>query len=318
MAHQLETLENGETAMFSGRNKTPWHGLGTVISGLATAEEALKLAHLDWTVEKVPTYIKDSTGKFTAIDDAFATTRSSDGKILGRVGSDYKVCNNADAFSFLDSLIDSGEAVFDTAGSMYGGRRVFVTAMLPETVKIAGYDEHEVYLLASSSHDGSSAITVAATAIRVVCANTEAMALRSAKQTWTIRHTQSLEGKLQEARETLQLVNTYTDAFSAEVEKLLNVQVTDDKFKQILLDNMYYQKNATEKNIAGVLANRNESATITAAERSTAWGAYNALTEWVQHGRAYRTGEARMRATVGGWAQSLSSKVARDLVKVGS
>ena len=75
--------------------KTPaWHGLGTVVTSAPTVAEALHLAGLDWTVDKVPLYLADGT----IVEDAFANQRSIDNKILGVVGSVYSVVQPIEAF----------------------------------------------------------------------------------------------------------------------------------------------------------------------------------------------------------------------------
>jgi phage/plasmid-like protein (TIGR03299 family) len=163
MSHELEILEDGTASMFSGENLTPWHGLGTVVEGVVTAEEALKLAHLDWSVEKQPIYL----GSGTVIPDRHAIVRDRDQKPLGVVGSDYVTFQNVEAFSFFDTVTDKGgEAHYTAAGSLFGGKRIFLTAKVGDTITVAGDDDHDLYLLLTTSHDGSRAFTAATTMIR--------------------------------------------------------------------------------------------------------------------------------------------------------
>jgi phage/plasmid-like protein (TIGR03299 family) len=320
MPHELEILEDGSAAFVSGRGKTAWHGLGEVVEGLMTSQEALERAQINWLVTKEPAYqaIKREGGgpRYVQVQDKFFVTRDTDNKVLGAVGSDYTVCQNWEAFAFLDTLIDSGEAVFDTAGAMFGGKRVFVSALLPETVEVAGGDKHEMYMLFSNSHDGSKAVNVVATPIRTVCRNTQIMAIGSAKQSWSVRHTTTLEGRLQEAREALQLTHKYADAFSAEVEKLLQVEVDADKFRAILEASFPEQKAQKAKNVEAVLANWETSETIADDQRNTGWGAYNATTEWLSWGKQYRTEEARVKSVLGGWGTGITNKVTNRLLEL--
>lgn len=322
MAHELEIMENGEAAYFGGRGKTAWHGLGTTIEGLATAEEALKLAGLDWEVTKEPVYqaIKRDGGgpRYQKIDGKYATTRSSDGKVLGIVGGDYTICNNAPAFAFMDNMIDSGEAIFDTAGAMFGGKRVFISALLPATVNVAGMsaEEHEIYMLFSNSHDGSTAITLDITLVRVVCRNTQRMAQASAKASWKLRHTTTLEGRLAEAQQALQVTHNFVDAFQLEAQKMLEVELNEEQFKGILEASFPEQKLQKAKNIDAVLANWLTSETLDDSIRETGWGAYNALTEWMSWGKEYRSDEARVKCVIGGWGDSIVNRATGKILEL--
>lgn len=317
MAHELEILKNGEAAMFAVSRHTVWHGLGQRVDEALTAEQAIKEAHLDWGVEKEPVYLKRGDD-FAIMDGKFSVTRIQDQKSLGFVGADYMPFQNHEAFDFFDTLVDSGEAKYETAGALYGGRRIWLTAKLPETMLVAGGDEADMYLYLETSHDGSKATTVGISPTLIVCQNTLNMAMARAKQSFSIRHTESAKGKVQEAREALQLTFKFADAFKLEADELCSIKTTNEIFAEILKANMVWQPKATPRNIDAILANRNESQTIRDETRFTAWGAVQALTEWSQHKRGFRTDESKMRANVGGWAQGLATKVTKELLTTGS
>ena len=139
--------------MFSAR-EVPWHGIGTVVPDALTAEEAIRESGLDWEVTKEPFFVKDSSGEYHLAPRFYATVRSTDGRILGSVKEDYTVFQNRDAFSFADNLVDSGEAKYETAGSLFHGAWVWLTMKMPKQVLIAGDDPVDMYLLLNSSHDG--------------------------------------------------------------------------------------------------------------------------------------------------------------------
>ena len=61
MAHELETNEKGEARMFYA-GQTPWHGLGTKVEREVTSAAAMKLAGLDWMVEKNPVFDRRQSG----------------------------------------------------------------------------------------------------------------------------------------------------------------------------------------------------------------------------------------------------------------
>lgn len=308
MAHQLEIVD-GKAKMFSGEGILPWHGLGTVVDGLATAAEALEYAGLDWLVEKQPIYFGEDKRIFSG---RHATVRVTDQKPLGVVSDAYHVFQNVEAFDFFDAVTDNGtgEAKYTAAGSLMGGSRVFLTAKVGDAFMVGGDDAHDLYLLITNSHDGTQAFTAAVTTIRAVCYNTVTLGLRSAKTKWTIRHKGSLEGKVAEAREALKMTFKYGDAFEQEVEKLLSFEVTKDKFKEIVEDIIPASKFQHDKDVAGLMnVFENEPTVNDTSAKGTGWGAFNAITYWADWERRYQTPDSRFQSIANaGFAEKLRSK----------
>jgi phage/plasmid-like protein (TIGR03299 family) len=165
-------------SMFSVR-ETPWHGLGVVLDQPpATIAEAIDLSGLDWRVEKEPIAVDRgdaAASDFTIprceeIPGYYATVRQDTRQVLGIVGPRYTVLQNSSAFEFVDQLLGSS-LHFETAGSLHGGRRVWVLATLPDHIEVGG-DAVRPLVLLSNSHDGSTGIVAATTPVRVCCANT--------------------------------------------------------------------------------------------------------------------------------------------------
>lgn len=146
--------------------ETPWHGLGTKVQEAPTSKDALILAGLDWSVVQEPVY----TGQNELVQGYKANVRDSDRKVLGVVTDRYKIVQNGEAFSFTDTLLGEGVR-YETAGSLQGGKSVWLLAHLPHEYIISG-ERISPYLLFSNTHDGSGAVKVAITPIRVVCCNT--------------------------------------------------------------------------------------------------------------------------------------------------
>ena len=184
---------NVET-MFYVREK-PWHGLGTEIKEAPASADALIVAGLDWTVEQRNVYSEDGS----QIPGYKVNTRSTDQATLGIVSDRYKVVQNVDAFQFTDDLLGDG-VTYETAGSLQGGRKVWMLARMPQRYIISG-DEIAPYLVVMNSHDGSSGIKVAMTPIRVVCQNTLNLALNTAKRIWAAKHTENVMNRVYEARD---------------------------------------------------------------------------------------------------------------------
>ena len=201
--------------------KAPWHGLGVKVSEAPDSKEALIKAGLDWKVLQESIYTQGNE----LITGYKANVRDSDRSVLGVVTDRYKIVQNSEAFAFTDELLGEGVR-YETAGSLQGGRKVWLLAHLPHEYIITG-ERISPYLLFSNTHDGSGAIKVAVTPIRVVCQNTLNLALQKAKRSWSMIHTGDIKGKMQEAKDTLFPAETYMDELGKEFEALRMKKLTD-------------------------------------------------------------------------------------------
>ena len=218
-------------SMFYTREK-PWHGLGTFVQEAPTSKAALKLAGLDWRVIQKQVVTSDGI----LIPGFKANVRDTDNRVLGVVTDRYKVVQNEDAFAFTDTLLGEG-ITYETAGSLQNGRRTWVLAKLPHRYIISG-DEVTPYLVFMNSHDGSGAMKAAMTPIRVVCSNTLNLALSTAKRSWSTNHVGDIQGKMEDARDTL----LYADQYMAELGKAidrLNRQKLSDRQVLEYLDALF-------------------------------------------------------------------------------
>ena len=216
---------NVET-MFSVREK-PWHGLGTIVAEAPSSREALRLAGLDWEVEQQAIFTKSGV-----VEGFKANVRSTDKKALGVVSDRYKIIQNKDAFAFTDKLLGAGVR-YETAGSLQGGKKIWLLATLPKEYIIAG-ERISPYLVFSNTHDGSGAVRVAITPIRVVCNNTLNLALNTATRSFSMVHTGDIRGKVNEAKQTLFMADQYMENLGREFERLRKVKVTDQQIKEYI------------------------------------------------------------------------------------
>ena len=231
-------------SMFYTREK-PWHGLGVRVEEAPTSTDALRLAGLDWEVAQEPIFTEGGD----AIDGYKVNVRDSDRKVLGVVSDRYKIIQNREAFAFTDTLLGSGVR-YETAGSLQEGKRVWLLARLPREYIIAG-ERISPYLVFSNSHDGSGAVRVALTPIRVVCNNTLNLALDTARRSWSMIHTGDINGKMQEAKDTLFMAETYMDSLGEAFERLRRQKVTESQLKEYVEQLLPLEKDATpmqEKN----------------------------------------------------------------------
>ena len=235
MAANIET-------MFYVR-ETPWHGLGTRVITAPTSKDALGLAGLDWQVVQEPIYTKTEE----LIEGYKANVRDSDRRVLGVVTDRYKVIQNEEAFAFTDALLGEGVR-YETAGSLQGGKRVWLLAHMPHEYIISG-ERISPYLVFSNTHDGSGAIKVALTPIRVVCNNTLNLALSTAKRSWSMIHTGDIKGKMEEAKNTLFMAEKYMDALGKEFDTLRMIPMSDDKVMEYIDELLPVDESATPQQI---------------------------------------------------------------------
>ena len=332
MAHDLET-QNGKVS-FASYREPPWHGLGTVFTEEKTTSEMLAAASLNnWDVRLLDMAIPTSLTSDKEYQYVVRTnpTENSQTDVLGIVGERYHVLQNEDLFSFGDNILDGGGR-WETAGSIRGGRVVFgALALERETILDPSgvADKVKTYLLINTSHDGSIAIQASITPVRVVCANTLNLALggvsrkknKGIKQSFKIRHTQTANGKVQIARETLGLANAYMDEFDVMAKAMIEKEVNAIDFNNIILA-AYPKPESDLKGSNKKWENKiNTINDIYTGEYNgmiagNAWGAFNALTERLDWYRSARSGNNEsILAAASGFDPSINAEKNR-LLKV--
>lgn len=285
MAHCIEMNDS----MFSVR-QVPWHFASTsdrckIIQEAPNSKEALIAAGLDWTVEQTPVFMDDGT----EIKNYKANVRSDDKTVLGIVTNRYKIVQNADAFSFTDALVgetEDGVVRYETAGSLNGGKRVWLLAKMP-TKKVLD-DEVEPYMVFSNSHDGTGAIKICMSPIRVVCANTLNLALNTAQRSWSTKHIGNLDEKLAEARHCLGMANMYMDALNEEADRLANIKLDYEQINEILNQMFPVTESDSDRKKANIQKVKDNYSICyfmpdIAKFKGTAWAAVNAMSDMIGH-----------------------------------
>jgi phage/plasmid-like protein (TIGR03299 family) len=267
--------------MFSGRGIVPWHGIGVSLEGALGSEDAIKAAKLEWTVKQTPVFAANNWAQ--AIPGYVANVRSDTNEVLGIVSDRYQVAQNRDVFAFADELIGSNEAkcAYETAGSLFNGRRVFMLVNMPQG-RIAG-DDYQPYLCLSNAHDGSSALQIFLTGIRVVCNNTLQAALSSAKRKISIRHLSCMEDRKHEAVRAMGAASKYftdLEAFAsmlagkkANLAKVLN---TLYPVSQAMSERQKKANDEVKDLIKRILRDKDDLQNF----KGTAWGVYNAIADY--------------------------------------
>jgi phage/plasmid-like protein (TIGR03299 family) len=324
MAHNLETV-NGEVA-FALRGAPAWHNLANRI--FTQDEEVTTQLMLDeaklsgWNVRLSPLtdHISES---WNDVSDAHLVLRTNpfnqETDVLATVGKRYKPVQNEELFAFADAIHDADpNCRWESAGSLKKGKVVFGTVEVPRTMVLdpqGANDETKLYLIVWTSHDGSVAVQAAVTPVRVVCQNTLNLAMRNAKQSFKIRHTQTAEGKIQIARETLGLTLGYFDEFEKEAQSLFAQSITDAEFSK-LIQTIYPkpEKDASKaaltrwENKVVLLDDLYHNSPTNANIKGTKWGAFNALTERLDYYRSGRGNSETLMAGASGFDPLLTAE----------
>ena len=242
MAHSIN-FTKGRASFFSVKEKA-WHRLGKVLDNPPTSEEAIKEAGLDFEVEKKPNYIKVDE-KLIKIHNSFSTIRTDTNIPLGKnLTNKYQVVQNNKAFKVFDDIVGSKQAIFETAGALGDGGTIFITAKLPDYIKLPnGDDIVEKYLLLSNSHDGSSALTIMLTPIRVVCNNTLTSALSGQnKYKISLQHNSQINSRINDATSLLGLINTSYTNLEEKLNFMSKIPMGDNLTKKIVAKLLLQEK----------------------------------------------------------------------------
>jgi phage/plasmid-like protein (TIGR03299 family) len=253
-----------------------------------TAAEALTKGGLDWTVEMQPAKVTFN-GKTSIIPGKFVPVRTSDGRPLGVVGNSYRPVQNVSALNFMDSYIGKGSAEYVTVGNIGDGKLIWMLAKVPGD---GGVDPVERYMLMSTSHNGVSPIMVAALDFRIWCANQIQAAIRNAKNKFVIRHTTNVELRMADARKAFDGSMKYFGEMDTIFNRMKEIKFTEPQLLKLVekvfsapnADKSKRQENRIETIQEKVIElSRTGLGTNLPGVKGTAWGGYNAVTEYLNH-----------------------------------
>ncbi|MFC0513100.1 DUF932 domain-containing protein [Mucilaginibacter angelicae] len=329
MAHNLNfNQKNNDYSFFSVKERA-WHGLGKIVERYPTSAEAIRYAGLDYLVEKRPLFTYDTDNHYGDTDpiipeirvpNYFATVRTDTEDVLGVVGKDYEIVQNVNAFEFFDAIVDGGDGIlYETAGALGQGERIFITAKLPDYIRVGKDDLIEQYLFLTTSHNGFGSITAAFTPVRVVCNNTLNAALSSHSNAVKIRHTSSANDRIKQAHTLMGI----SSSISSELNGLLNywaqVRITDAELKKLIQIAMAPNKEVLQNLQAGEQSELSASYTNIVDKvceyalssptqqmgttAGTVFGAYNSVTGYFQNVRNYKNEEAKFKSIIEGTAK---------------
>lgn len=214
MSHEVETM--------AWANEVPWHGLGNRVDSSISIDDMLVAAGLNWTVDPHDTFT-EINGKRIQLPRK-AMVRSSDGKIMTVTGDNWKPFQNKDALEFFREYCNAGSATLETAGSLRGGHIVWGLASVNKAFKLNGRDEVKGYILLTTSHLLGTANTVRATSVRVVCANTLAMAERGSPH---YKQSHSREFDVAKAKEMVAFTQDQIGTMELEAQALQKLKMSE-------------------------------------------------------------------------------------------
>ena len=319
MAHQVETMA------YAG--ETPWHGLGTKVSNNLSVDEMLKESGLDWKVRAIPV-----VGKADGIEiksDHKMLIRESDNKQLTMITDKWNPVQNHEAFDFFREFTDQGSMEMHTAGSLQGGRWVWVLAKVSESFELFGGDKVDSYLLFSNPHIYGRGVEIRFTPTRVVCNNTLNLSLGTATDSKVrLNHRSTFDPDM--VKETLGIAKDKMDKYK-EMAKFLG---SKSYKKEIVAEYMksvfpgYARKDIAEPDtlsqaqIASLGLSRNAKGALDILETQPGanfapgswWNAYNACTFMTDHVIG-KTQESRLTSSWYGLNKSVKVKALEKAVE---
>jgi phage/plasmid-like protein (TIGR03299 family) len=304
MAHEVETMAYA--------NQVPWHGLGAKVDDSLNAGEFLKAAGLDWTVDLKPLKA-DYDGELIDVPGRYALVRSSDRKVMTVTGQFWKPVQNSEAIGFMQRYVNAGGAKLETAGSLRGGRYVWGLAKIERQLNIRRNDTINCYLLIVTSHVVGEATKIKTTTVRVVCANTMAMAERDGQYAYRQNHLSEFDESA--AREAVAAAHEDLDNAERRAKKIDKLKLTVmDAVNKVLVPVMapeMVEDFTSEQELFDAAMNSKKIEQIVdsiqngpGAIPDTGWGVLNGFTHWCDHVQG-RGNESRLfRSWLGDYSRA--------------
>jgi phage/plasmid-like protein (TIGR03299 family) len=287
-----------ETDGMAYTGRRPWHNLGTHVEGQAmSAAQAIEAAGLDWEVLTEPIYRDVQTDSwrpkdFKQIEGKRAIVRRDTDEVFGIMSDGYTPAQNLTCFDLINAVTGTGDATFHTVGSLFGGRRVWMLCKLPGDYRLDNGEKLESFILLDNSHDGTAALRMRLTSVRVVCSNTLGAAT-SSRAAFAARHTSGIMGRVSEARDLLGLRDAYMQRLIEDANRIAeqawsHAEMKDMTYKLLGLD----PDRAIDRQhgIKGRAASKLLDLFYTGEgnKGETKWDALNAVTEYLDYSKGSR------------------------------
>ena len=275
----------------------PWHKNSFIADHQLTREEAEVQGGIDWRVIKEPVFmqlpavVEGELGySYAEVPGAFLTRRDDkpglEG-VLGYVGSQYTVLQNDAAFKLADDIVGGGGAFYETAGSLYGGKRVWMLLQMPGYIEVTEGDPIKKYLALTNGHDGCWGLRAFTTDVRIVCRNTLRFAIQGTKNSWYIKHTANILHRADEARRALSLAVNYHKQFEEIGKALAQIPFMDSDMMEYATALTPINKEQGQRAEDARMAERQTMMDLFQGPTcdlpgmaGTAWAGLQAATEW--------------------------------------
>lgn len=256
-----------------------WTNIGHDIRKATTVEEALKLSHLDYTVEKVPCFLADGT----PIPGAFCTKKENSLETFGVVGKEFSIIQNIEGFDFINALVGEG-LTFLKAGE--NRKMVWIIGQLP-TIDILG-DKVTPHVIFQNSHGGNTTLKATIAPLRIICQNQFNLTFRKVDNKISLRHTSSIKDRLHTAETVLAQNSIYLDEFKKKAEEMASAKISKAKVDSFLDTIFEVKAEFNPTKVKNIEEKRTRFLTAYQAEDNqnfigTQWGLVNAYTDYVTH-----------------------------------
>lgn len=329
MGHNLNFNElTGEFAFYTVKRKA-WHMEGHLSDKYENSQEVLKKSQLGFPVVKAPVIYTMPSGKIITSDRDFYTYRGDTEEVLGTgLSADYTVVQNEHAFRFFDEIVQGEGMLYETAGALGKGERIFITAKLPNYIRVGKDDLIEQYLFLTLFHDGRVG-TAALTPTRIVCNNTLNIAMANCSNVVKIKHTPDVHEQLKNAHKVMGMINTLTPLLNDTFNHWAKVKITDKQLHRLVQKAMAPDKetllnikdgkdelnSAKYKNmVLGIMGYSLVSDTQQLeTTKGTVFGAFQSVTGYFQNVRDYKTDEDKIESVIYGGMAQKKAQAAFDL-----
>jgi phage/plasmid-like protein (TIGR03299 family) len=316
--------------------KQYWAQAGTAVNA-GSASEAAKQAGLDWNVMLAPmeAIVSNKVNEYETVTDHYEVPKrqavlklgkDNTNQVIGVVGDKYKIVQNMEVFSALDTLVDSGDARYTAAGEYNNGANIWMVMELPTGVQVAN-DPHSAFLLVQSSHDGSCAVRIRPIIERLFCANQISriiMGKQTNDYTYVMKHTTNSVLSVNDIRNITQLTYNSIQQYEEIAGTLLQRKVDDRQVKNIFKQ-VWALPSTVEETPEHLLSQgEKRQRTIALTGRESAWNIYSqsstqenirgtAFGAWqavIEHADHYASGGAERRAvaTISGRNDKIKNK----------
>jgi len=300
MAHEIANIAGKDAMFVVGKREDAWHLLGQRCLTAVNSIEAIKLAGLDYQMLKSQNYSYNPAGVLVPVD-SYSVFRDVDNAcVASKIGAGFSIKQIKECFQFVDDLLGANEGShYDSAGALYSGATIWISARVPKADIAIGDDKSEMYLVFTTAFDGTCAHTGFLSRVRIVCANTRRQALSMADSKLKIKHTKNAEQRFADARIVMNGVLMDSQKLQDKLNLLASKRVTRESLDSIF-DRLFPkpEDGSESKRRTGILEDimalyESNDNNAFPEQRGTAYNLLNAVDEYVDHYRGIRVTESR-------------------------